>query len=84
MKRSMTVKNVGGTTIRNVTLSGFNGRTVHINEVKPGQDRDDITSRQALAVPDRDPLGRFAYQFHLQLHHQPGHREHRQQCRSLA
>ncbi|HMS74272.1 hypothetical protein [Gordonia sp. (in: high G+C Gram-positive bacteria)] len=37
MKRSMTVKNVGGTTIRNVTLSEFNGRTVHINEVKPGK-----------------------------------------------
>ena len=37
MKRSLTVKNVGGTTVRDVTLTEINGRSVHINEVKPGK-----------------------------------------------
>ncbi|WP_246222092.1 MULTISPECIES: hypothetical protein [Gordonia] len=37
MKRSLTVKNIGGTTIHNVTLTEFNGRSVHINEIKPGK-----------------------------------------------
>lgn len=37
MKRWLTVKNVGGTTMRDVTLHELNGRSVFIKEIKPGQ-----------------------------------------------
>lgn len=37
MYRWMTVKNVGGSTMHNVTLQEINGRSVFIKELKPGQ-----------------------------------------------
>ncbi|MDL9938580.1 hypothetical protein QSJ18_17680 [Gordonia sp. ABSL1-1] len=46
MYRWMTVRNVGGTTIHNVTLTEINGNQVYIKELKPGQSMSKWNAKQ--------------------------------------
>ncbi|ACY23206.1 hypothetical protein Gbro_4039 [Gordonia bronchialis DSM 43247] len=46
MYRYMTVRNVGGSTMHNVTLQEINGRSVFIKELKPGQTMSKWSARE--------------------------------------